>query len=277
VSAYRIDAVAGTVTAVAGSPFTVATGSTTYGLSVDASGQFLYVSSYANTSNNPGAVVALAIHQTTGALTLAPGSPFAAGGATWAVATTGATVVSTATLQTIDISPSAPTISTLVQGVKRQLVLLGHYSDGTTRSLTESASWSSSATGVATINNTAGSKGLATSVGFGSTTITATVSGLTATATLTVQQPTVVSIAVTPATPTIASGTAIQLTAVATYSDGSTQSVTAQATWTSSDAAVATVSNASGSQGLTTGIAAGTSTITATLGGVSATASLTVQ
>jgi uncharacterized protein YjdB len=84
-------------------------------------------------------------------------------------------------------------------------------------------------------------------------------------------------VAVTPATPTIASGTAIQLQAVATYSDGSTLPVTGQATWTSSDGAVATVSDASGSKGLTTGVASGTATITATLGAASGTASLTVE
>jgi hypothetical protein len=60
-----------------------------------------------------------------------------------------------------------------VLGKKLQLVLLGHYSDGTTQFLTESATLSSSATGIATASTTAGSKGLATSVGFGSTTITA--------------------------------------------------------------------------------------------------------
>jgi 6-phosphogluconolactonase (cycloisomerase 2 family) len=277
VSAFSIDAVTGGMTAVAGSPFAVAPNNQSYGASVDASGKFLYVSSYANTSGSPGAVVALAINQTTGALTAAPGSPFATGGnGTYSVTTTGA-VVSGATLQSVEISPSTPTISTAVLGVKRQLTLLGHYSDGTTQYLTESASWSSSVTTKATISNTAGSKGLATSTGYGTTVITATYSGFTVTATLTVQQPTVTSIAIAPSAPTIASGTAIQLTAVATYTDGSTQTITSLATWSSSDTAVATVSNSSGSQGLTTAIAPGTATITATYNGVSGTASITVQ
>ena len=270
------DAVTGTLTAVPGSPFSVVSNSQTQGSALDASGKFLYLTSYANLPGNPGTVVALAINQTTGALTVAPGSPFAAGNTTTAVTTTGAVAASTATLQSIEISRTVPTISTAVLGKKLQLLLLGHYSDGTTQFLTESASWSSSVTATATISNTAGTKGLATSTGYGDTVITATYGGLTTTATLTVAQPSVTSIAVTPSSPTIASGTAIQLTAVATYSDGSTQTITTAATWASTNTAVATVSNTSGSQGLTTAVAPGTSTITATYNGVTGTATMTV-
>jgi uncharacterized protein YjdB len=103
--------------------------------------------------------------------------------------------------------------------------------------------------------------------------------GLTTTTTLTVQQPTVVSIVITPAAPTIASGTAIQFHAVATYTDSSTQDITWAATWSSSDMAVATVSNLppAADKGLATGVAPGTATITATYNGVSGTASVTVE
>ena len=276
VSAYRIDAVTGGITAITGSPF--ALGATnTQSAAIDASGKFIYISSYTGSGGSPGAVAALAINQATGALTVAPGSPFVTGGSqAYAVATTGAIVSSSATLQSIEIIPGAPTILSVTVGVKLQLTLLGHYSDGTTQFLTESAAWSSSVPGKATISNSAGTKGLATSTGFGSTVITATHSGLTATATLTVQQPALVSIAITPSAPTIASGTAIQFTAVATYSDNSTQSVTTAATWSSSDTTVASVSNAAGSQGLATAIAAGTSTIAATFNGASGSAALTV-
>ena len=261
----------GAITAVSGSPFALPSAGYTYGLSVDASGKFLYA------STGTADVAALAIDQTTGALTTAAGSPFAGSGSTWGVTTTGTVLASTATLQSLEISPASPTIMTAVLGKTLQLLLLGHYSDGTTQFLTESGTWSSSATGIATIGNSAGSKGLTTSTGFGSTTITATYSGQTATATLTVQQPTVTSIVLTPAAPTIASGTAIQLSATATYSDGSTQTITTVATWSSSATSVATVSNSSGSQGLATAVALGTATISATYNGVSGTATVTVQ
>ena len=269
VSAYRIDAVTAALTTVSGSPFALPSGTSNYGLAVDAAGKFLYA------GTNTATMVALAINQTTGALTAAPGSPFAGSGSTFGVTTTGA-VVGSATLQSIEISPASPTIMTAVLGKTLQLLLLGHYSDGTTQFLTESAAWSSSATGIATIANSAGSKGLATSTGYGSTTITATAGGQTATATLAVQQPTVTSIVLTPASPTIASGTAIQLSATATYSDGSTPTITTVATWSSSNTSVATVGDSASSKGLATSIAAGSATISATYNGASGTTAVTV-
>jgi uncharacterized protein YjdB len=77
--------------------------------------------------------------------------------------------------------------------------------------------------------------------------------------------PTLSSIAITPQSPgSLAVGAALQFTATGTYSDGSTADLTSQVTWTSSDTSVATISEA----GLATGIAAGTTEITAALSGV---------
>ena len=81
------------------------------------------------------------------------------------------------------------------------------------------------------------------------------------------------SVAVTPANPTISSGSTLQFTATATYSDGSTQDVTSSATWASSNTAVATISAA----GLATGSSAGTTTVSATLTGTTGSTQLTVQ
>lgn len=69
------------------------------------------------------------------------------------------------------------------------------------------------------------------------------------------------SVAVTPATPSIAAAATQQFTATATYSDGTTVDVTSDddLTWTSDDEAVATIDT----DGLATGVAAGTATITA--------------
>src|SRR5439155_1662556 len=94
--------------------------------------------------------------------------------------------------------------------------------------------------------------------------------------TLTVTNATLASIAVTPTNPSIPNGTTRQFTATGTYSDFTTQDLTTQVAWSSSAAGVATISNAGGSQGLATSVAAGTATITATLGGVSGGTTLTV-
>ena len=67
-----------------------------------------------------------------------------------------------------------------------------------------------------------------------------------------------------PASPSVAKGLAQQFTATGTYTDGSTVNLTSQVTWASATPSVATIS----STGLATGVAQGTSVITATLGTV---------
>src|SRR6266496_710591 len=83
---------------------------------------------------------------------------------------------------------------------------------------------------------------------------------------------TLVSIAVTPVSPSIVNGTTQQFTATGNYSEGTTQNVTTSATWSSSDPTVATIS----SQGLATGLKAGSVTITALLDTKSGTDDLSV-
>jgi hypothetical protein len=82
-------------------------------------------------------------------------------------------------------------------------------------------------------------------------------------------------VAVTPAMPSIVAGTSQNFTATGAYSDNSQKDVTAQATWVSSATSVATV-GAAGDPQAVKALAAGTSTITATVGGVSGSTVLTV-
>ncbi len=85
------------------------------------------------------------------------------------------------------------------------------------------------------------------------------------------------SIAVTPASSSIAVGGTEQFTATGTYTDGSTNNLTASAAWSSNKTGIAAVSNTSGSQGLATGAAQGTATISAAVGPIKGTTTLTVQ
>jgi hypothetical protein len=89
---------------------------------------------------------------------------------------------------------------------------------------------------------------------------------------LTVTAPTLTSIAVTPANPSITKGATEQFTATGTYSNSSTANITSQVTWASGTTSVAAIT----SGGLASGVAAGSSTITATLGSVSGNTKLTV-
>jgi hypothetical protein len=84
----------------------------------------------------------------------------------------------------IEVTPTNPAILT---GFAQQFTAVGIFSDGTTQFLTTQVLWASSALGIATISNAAGSQGLATAVAEGTTTISATFQGLTGSTTLTVQ------------------------------------------------------------------------------------------
>ena len=85
-----------------------------------------------------------------------------------------------------------------------------------------------------------------------------------------------VSIRVAPLNPSISIGTSRQFDAIGTYTDNSSKNLTTSVTWSSSDTSVATIGNTAGSNGDATAVSAGTTTITAALGSISAFTSLKV-
>jgi hypothetical protein len=122
------------------------------------------------------------------------------------------------------------------------------------------------------------SLGLATGIQGGACTISAAYGSLSpVAANLTVSGGTLTSISVSPATATIASQTTKQFIATGVYSDGTTRNLTAFVSWTSSDYSIATISVASGSQGLAAAIAPGNVVIGALIGSVLGSAQLTVS
>jgi hypothetical protein len=120
---------------------------------------------------------------------------------------------------------------------------------------------------IATIN----ASGLATAKASGSTSVTASLSGMNGKATLDVETttPTVTSISVTPTAATVSDGSMQQFTATASFSNGTTQNVSASATWSVSPAPLATIS----ANGLLTAVGAGPGTVTAVYQAVSGSAS----
>ena len=200
-------------------------------------------------------------------------------GSTMITATLGAVSASTtltvtaATLVSIEVTPTSASIA---NGLSDALQATGVYTDQSTHDLTSSVSWSSSVASVASVSNLPGSNGLATTLSPGSTVISATLGGISGSTNLTVTAATLVSLGVTPANPSIAKGLKSQFTATGTYTDNSTQNLTAQVQWSSSDPTVATVSNALGYDGLGVGLNPGSVTVSATLAGASASTVLTV-
>jgi len=180
--------------------------------------------------------------------------------------------VSAAILLSIALTPATPSIAL---GTTQQFSAVGTYNNQTTQDLTTQVGWVSGTPSVASVDVL----GLATSVSAGSTNITASLGSVTSSAVVLIVTPaTLVSMVVTPATSTVLSGSTRQFAATGTYTDGSTQDITLTATWASAQPAVATISNASGTNGLATGVAAiGSTTITASVGTVSADATLQIQ
>jgi hypothetical protein len=170
-------------------------------------------------------------------------------------------------LASIAVTPSTASIAKLTT---QQFAATGTYNDGSVFDITAQATWTSTNTAIATV----ASGGLATAAAPGTTSIRATFSGVTGSASLTVTNATLVSIAVSPTSATIPKGYKQQYTATGTFNDGTVQNITNLVAWTSSNTGVATISNASGSNGLATVSGPGTVTIKAQLGTVSGTATL---
>ena len=178
-------------------------------------------------------------------------------------------------LNSITLSPLAVTVPL---GTSQPFVADGNFTfaAGGTGDLDVSSqvTWNSSNTAVATIDNS----GNATTVGTGSTTISATsCDGITfGQATLTVGPAAATSLVITPSTITISTGTTTLFTAMELLSDGSTQPPANPVTWGSGTTTVASIDPNSG---VALGVTAGTSTITGTesKSGLTNTATLTVQ
>ena len=87
---------------------------------------------------------------------------------------------------------------------------------------------------------------------------------------------TLVSLTVTPANPGVTAGTTQQFSASGLFSDASKEDLTGSIFWGTSNASIATISNAAGSGGLASALAAGSTTVIAVSGSVSGQATLTV-
>ena len=182
-----------------------------------------------------------------------------------------------ATLTGLTVTPPQATV---LVSKTQSLQATGNYSDGTTKDLTASVTWSSADTGKATVSTA----GVVTGQATGVTTVKAQSGSFSASTEITVttanQCATPVSIAVAPANPTLPVNTTQQLVATGTNSDASTCDITDLVSWSSSTIAKATVGDSPTDKGLVTGVAAGTATITAALntanGSVSGSTSVTV-
>jgi hypothetical protein len=189
---------------------------------------------------------------------------------------------------TIKVSSSAVTLDRIIVealtegpayvGRTKKFKAVAHYSNNASYTVTEVVTWASSMTGIAIIN----SSGVATGVAVGDTTITAQSpdgSMISNPLALKVSPGVLDALTIEPAREIkLPAGLSGPFRAIASFSDNYTGDATEYVDWTSSNTAVATVSNSSGSKGVVTAQGIGTATITATdsSSGINATRKLQV-
>lgn len=173
------------------------------------------------------------------------------------------------TLQTITVTPTTPAV---VAGNTLQMIATGSYNDGSTKNISGSVTWTTDDTSIATISST----GLLTGVSQGKVTITATSATISGPTTATIQVAGLQSITLDPPSASISSAGTQAFKATGHLQNGDTPDLSDSVTWNSSDVTVATIDTG----GLATALTVtqiSTTTITATSGTVSATATLTVS
>ena len=227
------------------------------------------ITAYANWSSSTASATITAAGLATGVSSGSTSITASYGGLSGATTLT----VTGAVLASIEVTPINAGIAL---GTTRQFTATGVYTDNTTQNLTQNVTWSSDNSGIAVISNAQGSHGLVKSLATGTTTIKATSASVQGSASLTITSATLMALDVTPAIPSIPAGLLQQFFATGTFSDGTTKDMTAEVTWNSTDAGVATVSNATGSNGLATTLVQGMATITAIFGNMSGSTLLTV-
>jgi len=154
----------------------------------------------------------------------------------------------------------------------QQFTAIGSFGDGTSRDVSSSVTWSSSSSGVASINNT----GLATALQTGTTTISASQSGQTGSTTLTVTTGSSggLTISCTGCTGQGAGTFTASAGSTLTFTATNSSNQTVNATWSSSNTTVANIGTATG---IATNVSTGTATITANASGSTGSVTLTVQ
>jgi len=165
-------------------------------------------------------------------------------------------------LTSIAVSPASASVPA---GTTQQYVATGTYTDGSTQNLSGSVNWAVSAGDSISVT------GLATGSVQGPATVSAASGSINGSASLTVVAPVLTAIAVSPANASVTKGSTQQFAAQGTYTDGSSQDVTASVNWSASSGATITAG------GMATGTIVGVPVITAASGSISNSVALNVM
>jgi Bacterial Ig-like domain (group 2) len=184
-------------------------------------------------------------------------------------------LVSIAVIDDSVLVPGASSVTAkIAKGTTHRFSAYGIYTDGSEKLLQAVWSVTPNPNSIASINT----GGVATGLGAGTVSINATdpATSISGSATLIVTTLTPTRIVVSPVAQTIAPLTWLQFKALGEFSDNTTQDLTEEVQWSSTAPAVAKISFL-GPYVYATGVAAGSTTIQASLGAVTGTAPLTVS
>ncbi len=160
-----------------------------------------------------------------------------------------------------------PFTDSLAKGTQLSLTVTGFYSDNSNEDISNQVVWTVDNLAIATVDTS----GNMDTVGAGVVTISAASNGFTVNKEITVTAVTLDSIEIIPGQAVIAAGTQKAYQAIGFFSDGTSQDITQQASWKSSNPQVAVVDAAQVSS-----VTIGNSTITASFNGTDTSSSLQV-
>lgn len=178
------------------------------------------------------------------------------------------TVLIASSLPSLNSITVLPVSESLALGLGLQLRAFGQLADGTTHEITGLVAWGSSDTNRAVVN----SAGLVSTIAVGPVTITASAGGTSGMSQLNVLPAALSYLTVQPQSSTLLLGNTLPLMVLGHYTDGSTKDLTASASWLSLDQTILTVNSA----GVAAGVGTGSVSVLASVGGLSASASITV-
>lgn len=154
-------------------------------------------------------------------------------------------------------------------GTTQQMSAIGRYTDGSSRDLTNSASWVSASDHVVSISGS----GVADAKSLGASIISATSAGISGSALLTVSQAALTTIGISPANSTIPLASNLQLAAIGSFTDASMRDVTNSVVWGVDNTSVVNVS----STGNATARHVGSTGVNATLSGIQSSTTIVVE
>ena len=176
----------------------------------------------------------------------------------------------------LDVLAPLPSANAVAKGLSITLAAQGTYSDGSVSDLGSSVVWSVSDSSIASIGvNDRGGAQL-TGLQEGQVTLHAQLGDKGTDVQIQVTAAVLTSVSLGNPTPLLAAGNTLQLMASGAFSDGSSQDVTSQGDWSSSDDSIASVGNSDGNKGLVTALKSGAVTLRVMVGGQSVSYDLTV-